>query len=58
VVPQVPKVETDSDSDTHQFYRESEVMNEKEYKLHPPVYNIWKYEIQVSYPFKCYANVI
>jgi hypothetical protein len=58
VVLQAPKVEeTDSDSDAHQFYRESEVMDEKkEYKFHPPFYNIWKYKVQVSYPFRCYAH--
>jgi len=58
VVLQVPNVEgTDSDSDAHQFYRESEFMDEKEeYKLHPPIYNIWKYKVHVSYPFQCYAH--
>jgi hypothetical protein len=57
VVLQVPKVEeTDTDSNAHQFYRESEVMaGKQEYKLHPPIYNIWKYEVQVSYPVRCYG---
>ena len=49
--------QTDSYSDAHQFYRESEVMDEKEeYKLHPPIYSIWKYKVHVSYPFRCYAH--
>lgn len=50
---------TDTDSDAHQFYTESEFVDEKEeYKLHPPFYNIWKYKVHVSYSFRCYAHDI
>lgn len=48
---------TDSGSDAQQFYGESEFMDEKEeYKLHPPICNIWKYKVHVSYPCICHAH--
>jgi hypothetical protein len=54
--PQTLKVETDSDSDAHQSYSEPEVTDVKDkHLLHPPIYSIWKYDVQVRYCFRWYS---
>jgi hypothetical protein len=61
LVPQASKAEIDSDSDAHQCYSEPEAVDVKEeHMLHPPIYSVWKCEIEVSC-FECvwvsWANI-
>jgi hypothetical protein len=49
-------MESEADSDMHQPYSEPEITGVKQKHLvHPPIYSIWKYDVQVR---SCLGTVL